>query len=60
MCLDLVEQLTVYARRKHEERTDLSIERLLDEIDKSVRRKGWDVAQIELDWVMLRVRARVL
>ena len=60
MCIDLVEQLTAYSHRKHKERTDLTMEALLVEIDKSVRLKGWEVAQVELDWIMGRVRSRVL
>lgn len=60
MCQDLVEQLTDYAQRKRTERTDLTLPALLDAIDVSVRKKGWEVADIELDWIMGRVRARFL
>jgi hypothetical protein len=60
MCHDLVEQLTEYAERKRTERTDLTLPALLDAIDISVRKKGWEVAGIELDWIMGRVRARFL
>ena len=60
MCQDLVEQLTEYAQRKRTERTDLTLPALLDAIDLSVRKKGWEVAGIELDWIMGRVRARFL
>lgn len=60
MCQDLVEQLTGYAERKRTERTDLTLPALLNAIDASVRTKGWEVASIELDWIMGRVRARFL
>lgn len=60
MCKDLVEQLTEYTERKRTERTDLTLPALLDAIDVSVRKKGWEVAGIELDWIMGRVRANFL
>ena len=60
MCQDLIEQLTDYAERKRTERTDMTLPALLDAIDVSVRKKGWEVAGIELDWIMGRVRSRFL
>ena len=58
MCKDLIKQLADYAERKRTERIDMNLPALLDAIDLSVRKKGWGVAGIELDWIMGRVRAR--
>jgi hypothetical protein len=60
MCSDLVDQLTAYAERKHRERKDLSMPALLDEIDRSMRRKGWELGASEFDWISGRLRAKFL
>lgn len=56
----LIDGEYVVAERKRNERTDLTLPALLDAIDVSVSKKGWEVAGIELDWIMGRVRARLL
>lgn len=60
VCLDLVEQLTDYTEGKQLQRPDLTIERLLDEIDAGIRRKGWELGKVEFDWIMKRLRERFL
>ena len=60
MCADLVEQLIGYTEKKRIQRRDLSLEGLLNEIDTSIRRKGWEVGSIEFDWIMSRLRAKFL
>ncbi|MBU0587158.1 MAG: hypothetical protein KJ852_01195 [Gammaproteobacteria bacterium] len=60
MCVDLVEQLVEYTERKHLQRPDLTLPALLDQIDDGVRKKGWEVGAVEFDWIMGRVRVRIL
>ncbi len=60
MCADLVEQLTGYTERKRIERHDLTLTTLLDEIDAGIRRKGWELGQVEFDWIMARLRSQFL
>lgn len=60
MCADLVEQLIAYTEKKQLQRGDLTMTALLDEIDASVRRKGWELGSVEFDWIMRRVRDRFL
>lgn len=60
MCTDLVEQLTGYTERKRIERNDLTLTALLNEIDAGIRRKGWELGQVEFDWIMGRLRAKFL
>lgn len=60
MCLDLVEQLTGYTERKRIERHDLTLTRLLDEVDVGIRRKGWELGKVEFDWIMSRLRSHFL
>jgi len=60
MCLDLVEQLTGYTERKRIERHDLTLTRLLDEVDVGIRRKGWELGKVEFDWIISRLRSHFL
>ena len=60
MCADLVEQLTGNTERKRIKRHDLTLTKLLDEIDAGIRRKGWELGQVEFDWIMARVRSQFL
>ena len=55
-CLDMVEQLTNYTLRKRQERPDLTLLQLLDQIDKGIRFKSWELAEVELAWIMVKVR----
>jgi hypothetical protein len=54
-CLDLVEQLTVYSRRKLAERPELTPVLLLPQVRTSLHSKGWDFTEEELNWVMMRL-----
>ncbi len=60
MCADLVAQLTGYTERKRIERHDLTLTELLDEVDLGIRRKGWELGQVEFDWIMARLRSHFL
>lgn len=46
MCGDLVEQVIAYTLRKHPLRPDLTLEQFLNEVDKSMRLKGWEVGSV--------------
>lgn len=50
--LDLVKQLAEYTERKQPQHPDLTNERLRDEIDASIRRKGWELGKIEFGGIM--------
>lgn len=54
-CIDLVDQLTVYARRKRTQTPDLSLMEFLKRLVAAVAKKEWGLSTQELDWVMLRV-----
>lgn len=60
MCSDLVEQLICYVQRKQRERPDLTRAALLNQVDIGIRRKGWDLGGSEYDWIMVRLRAKLL
>lgn len=60
MCSDLVEQLTSYTEKKRHERKELRLAALLDQVDVGIRRKGWEVDKLELDWIMNHLRAKFL
>lgn len=60
VCLDLLEQLTEYTQRKRQQRADISLVQLLDQIDASMRSQGWGLGQSEYDWIMGRLRERFL
>ena len=57
LCQDLAEQLVRYCRRKQDERPDWSEAQLLSKVATTVRSKGWDLSEPELQWVMGRVAA---
>ena len=58
VCLDLVEQMKAYTDKKHLQLPDLSMEQLLDQIDRSIRLKDWGLSSVEFDWIMKELRAR--
>ena len=60
MCSDMVEQLIEYTERKHHQRTDLTMAGLLDQVDISIRNKGWELGAVELDWIMKKLRSKFL
>ena len=55
-CIDLVEQLIAYAERKRLERSDMPLDQLLVGVDASLRRKDWQLSNLENDWIMRCVR----
>jgi len=58
VCLDLVEQMKTYTDKKQLQLPELSMEQLLDKIDKSIRLKDWGLSSVEFDWIMKELRAR--
>jgi hypothetical protein len=54
-CIDLVEQLTAYCRRKLVELPGATLENLLPRVRRGVLNKGWDLTDGETDWIMARV-----
>jgi len=58
-CRDLVDQLTVYCRRKLAERPGSTLPELLPRVRRGVVNKGWDLTEAELDWVMACVAKEI-
>jgi hypothetical protein len=59
ICSDLVKQLVAYCHRKQAERPKESLDSLLKRVDAAVRKKGWDVSPVELDWCLAKVKDRL-
>lgn len=55
LCQDLVEQLVPYCRKKRAEHPQWPLEHLLEKVSNAVRRKSWDLSELELLWVMAHV-----
>lgn len=60
VCADLVNQLVSYFNRKMSEQPTRTREQLLDAIEESAGRKGWDITQQELKWCMTKLRMAVM
>lgn len=58
-CADLVDQLTLYCRRKLAELPDTSLSALLPRVRKGVEAKDWGLSADELDWIMRQVSHRM-
>ncbi|CAG2156684.1 hypothetical protein LMG31506_05784 [Cupriavidus yeoncheonensis] len=58
MCLDLVEQLVAYCRRKALEQPTRSPNELLDWVERGVRNKQavWQLGGPEVDWIVAQMR----
>lgn len=56
-CADLVEQLTLYCRRKLAEGPDVSLSTLLPRVRLGATRKEWGLSEAELGWIMAKVEA---
>jgi hypothetical protein len=56
-CADLVEQLTVYCHRKLAELAGTTPANLLPRVRRGVLNKGWDLTELEVQWIMERVGA---
>lgn len=52
MCNDLLLQLLPYCRRKHAEHPEWTSEQLLEKVATSLRGKGWDVTNAEIEWLV--------
>lgn len=58
MCLDLVEQLVAYCRRKSLEQPTRSPNELLGWVERGVRNKQavWQLGGTEVDWIVAQMR----
>lgn len=54
-CTDLVAQLTAYCQRKMAELPGTTLESLLPRVRRGVVNKGWDLTDLELDWIIAQV-----
>lgn len=59
VCADLVEQLVAYCHRKCDEQPNKPLETLLQQVDASIRKKGWEVSPVEFTWIMGRVKEQL-
>lgn len=59
-CAEWVEQLVSYASKVQSKKPELSIEGVLDYIHGGIRRERGDLGELELDWIMKELRARVM
>jgi hypothetical protein len=59
-CADWVEQLVSYVSKAQSKKPELSIEGVLDYIHGGIRQERGDLGELELDWIMKKLRARVL
>ncbi|MCV2361709.1 hypothetical protein LNV08_22335 [Paucibacter sp. TC2R-5] len=59
VCVDLVNQLTVYCIRKLNESRVMDVPTLLPLVQKSAESKDWDLSVLELAWVMKQLASRL-
>lgn len=57
-CVDLVDQLTAYVKRKHTQRPDVTLPAVLDNVASRIPYQGWDLGRSEIDWIVKHLRAR--
>lgn len=60
ICVDLVNQLESYCRRKAAERPEWTVDTLLQKVREAIHRKAWVFSEAELDWILARVRERMI
>ncbi len=59
VCQDLLNQLEPYARRKLQSIQGLTMDACVAATADGVRRKGWDLAEAEVQWVANQLQARL-
>lgn len=59
-CANWVETLVDYVPNKRLRRPDMSLEDVLRYIHAGIRSERGDLGEVELDWIMAKLRARVL
>lgn len=57
-CLDLIDQLTVYVKRKCVEKPEVTLPKWLDNVASRIPHQGWDLGRSEIDWMEKHLRAR--
>ena len=57
MCEDQLIQLLPYCRRKAREHPEWSSEQLLHKVSQSLRTKGWDLTEAEVNWLVEQLNA---
>lgn len=59
-CANWVETLVVYVPNKRLRRPDMSLEEVLQYVHAGIRGERGDLGEVELDWIMAKLRDRVL
>jgi hypothetical protein len=59
-CANWVETLVEYFPKKRLRRPDMSVEDVLQYIHAGIRSERGDLGEVELDWIMAKLRARIL
>jgi hypothetical protein len=59
-CASWVETLVVYVPNKRLRRPDMSLEDVLQYVHAGIRSERGDLGEVELDWIMAKLRARIL
>jgi hypothetical protein len=59
-CSNWVETLVAYVPNKRLQRPDMSLEDVLQYVHAGIRRERGDLGELELDWIMAKLRARVM
>ena len=59
-CADWVETLVAYVPNKQIRRPDMSMEDVLRYVHWGIRSERGDLGEVELDWIMAKLRARVM
>lgn len=58
ICLELVEELEGYVQRKLQAMPHHTSQSPLDQVDKAMRQKGWEISPLEFDWIIAELRRR--
>jgi hypothetical protein len=59
-CAGWVETLVEYFPKKRLRRPDMSVEDVMQYIHAGIRSERGDLGEVELDWIMAKLRARIL
>ena len=55
ICLDLVQQLLPYCRRKKTEKPAWSVQDIVDKTHQAIRSKNWGLSEAEIQWAVAQV-----
>jgi hypothetical protein len=57
-CLDLVNQLSAYIQRKREQKPEVPLPDILDNVVNRIPLQGWNLGIQELEWIAKQLRQR--